>query len=224
MGQAVEIVRDVVSQIRELMNREDLRDYYPLIKTEDGPEIKYFGGVRIETRQTPKGPDTFYMLRRNYGWVVALVVTREGKVVLNIQPKPGLAVASLEMPAGGIGKDPKRTQAGIIQLTQDQVLKETGYGNAMETHYLGFSIIESGKEFDPAVEPPFEPGVGRGLKAHLVLLKGVERVAEQQLASTDKIQPILVSRDGLIDLVKNNVLVETSAVNCVALALLNNLI
>lgn len=213
----IEIKKGAINEVKNLLKSPNLQ-YWPLIKSADGPEIKYFGGVKVETRQTSKGPDDFYMLSRRFGWAVALVITKNGKVVLNIQPKPGLGVASLEMPAGGIGKDPKRTTNNIIRLTKEEVLRETGYGQESYVRYLGFSLIETGKMFDPTVQEPFEPGVGRGLKAHCMILEGVKQITEPQLASTEKIQPILVSVPDLIELVKNNVLVETSAVACVTLA------
>lgn len=184
--------------MRDLLANPEMA-YWPLVRTEEESH-KFFGSVRPEVRLTRGGEDTFYMLGRRFGWAVALTITEEGYVLLNIQPKPGLAAASLEMPAGGIGKDPKRTTEDIIRLTREQVLRETGYGNGNAT-YLGFSLIETGKMFDPAVEEPYEPGVGRGLKAHCVLF--------------------LVEVSTLVALVRDNVLVETSAVNCVALAYMN---
>lgn len=218
MAEPIVIGGDVITEVRGLLARPDLQ-YWPLLATEAGPEIKYFGHIQIETRETRKGPDQFYMLARRYGWAVALVLTDDHQVLLNIQPKPGLVSASLEMPAGGIGKDPQRTKDDIIRLTQEQTFRETGYvGN--EAAYLGFSIIETGKMFDPAVQEPYEPGVGRGLKAHCVLIKGAYRVAKQQPSATDKIQSLLVSVPDLLMLVRENVLVETSAINCVTLALL----
>ncbi len=216
----IKISGNAVEEIRKLMERDDLKDYWSLKKSVFHSSIPYFGEVREELRQTAKGPEKFYPLARSFGWAVALVITKEAYVVLNIQPKPGLAVSSLEFPAGGIGKDPKRNQTDILSLTQAQVLKETGYGNGAPT-YLGFSLIETGKEFDPAVEEPFVPGIGRGLKAHLIIIEDVELIEEQKLTNTEKIQPVLVSVPDLITLTKENVLVETSAVNCVTLALLN---
>lgn len=206
--------------------------YYPICndvnglpRVTAGPEIKFFGGVKIEIRETAKGPDEFWMIYRWYGWAVALVLTTTGKVVLNIQPKPGLAVASLEMPAGGIGKNPQRNKDDICTLTVAEVLRETGYAGTCS--YLGFSIIESGKFFDPAIKEfldaggkPLEPGVGRGLKAHLVIIDEAEPIAEPKPLSTEKIKTILVTVPTLLDLIRNSVLVETSAVNCVTQALL----
>ncbi len=222
MAEPILVRGNVADAVRELLARRDLQ-YWPLLASEQGPEIPYFGHVQIETRETRKGPDQFYMLARRFGWAVALVITNQNQVLLNIQPKPGLVSASLEMPAGGIGKDPKRTQDDIIRLTCEQTLRETGYGDGRAC-YLGFSIIETGKMYDPAVEEPYEPGVGRGLKAHCVLIKGARKVADPQPLATDKIQSFLVSIPDLLTLVRENVLVETSAVNCVALALLQGYI
>ena len=210
---------NAVQEVRTLFDRPDLNRYFPLVKTELGPEIKFFGNVSVETRELPDKTDDFYMLGRRFGWAVALVLTNTGHVLLNVQPKPGLDSASLEMPAGGIGKDPKRTEADIISLTKAAVLKETGYGRGIAT-YLGFSLIETGKMFDPATQEPFVPGVGRGLKAHCILIQNVRRITDQDLAKTEKIQPILVTINDLFDLVRENVLVETSAINCFTLAML----
>jgi hypothetical protein len=192
--------------------------------------IKFFGHLHIEMRQKADGtPDAFYMLARDYGWAVALVLTKEGKVLLNIQPKPGALAAGIEMPAGGIGKDPKRTKEDIVKLTEGEVLRETGFAGTAQ--YGGFCLIESGKMFDPAVEAvfneqrvPTEPGVGRGLKAHFVFITDAEQVAEPQPRSTEKIKPILVSVGQLRELVKNNLIVETSALNCILRAMLAGVI
>ncbi len=230
--QEPEIVR--VNTIKDILGllSDPAMQYYPICNdanglpwVTNGPEIKFFGEVKIEVRETAKGPDEFWMIGRRYGWAVALVLTKAGDVVLNIQSKPGLAVASLEMPAGGIGKDPRRSKDDICALTVTEVLRETGYtGTPL---YLGFSIIESGKFFDPAVKEfldtdgkPLEPGVGRGLRAHLIMIDEAELVAVPQPRLTEKIKTILVPVPILLDLIRNSVLVETSAVNCVTQALL----
>ena len=64
------------------------------------------------------------------------------------------------------------------------------------------------------------------LSEYLEFLRRADRrersreIAEQDLVKTDKIQPILVTTTDLLTLVRENVLVETSAMNCVALAML----
>jgi hypothetical protein len=197
--------------------------YFPLVTscpyvTEEG-KIPFFGSVVEETRQLDGKTDRFYMLARQWGWAVALVITKEGHVVLNIQPKPGSLCAAIEFPAGGIGKDPQRTEADIVGLTVERVLIETGYDGAAS--YLGHVIVESGKFFDPAVREtfdgdgrPLEPMSGRGVKAHLVLIRGAEQVEAGRAATTEKLYTFRVSLADFLIILRQGMIKETSAVAC----------
>lgn len=215
-----------VAAVRQLFVREDLERYFPLSRDVLQPvttyaKIPYVGDVHNEQRALGIGNDEeFYVIMRKSQWSMALTITDSGLVLLNVQPKPGLDAASLEFPGGGIGDNPVNDEDEIISRTEEQVLRETGYGGGVAS-YLGFSLVETGKYATPSAEEPHVAGVGRGFKAHCVLIQNASLIADQKLAPTEKIQPILVTIADLKELVRANVLTETSSLACFALALMN---
>lgn len=213
-----------VDTVRSLM--ELVSNYYPLVQTPtDLCQIPYFGGVARERRLTRGGEIDFVPLYRNQGWAVALTRTVDQHFLLLIQPKPGALAPCLEFPAGGVGANPDHplTAPEVLERTLDHLLIETGYAGAPQ--YLGFSIVETGKMYDPSVkEADMLPGSGRGVKAHLVFVDQAHQISEPNPATTDIIQPIAVTPDVLRELVRDNVLTETSAVNAYTLAFLRGLI
>lgn len=216
---------NAVLTIMELFQRNDLSSYFPLTQVQSEAvsthaHIPYFGYVAKETRTLENGKDDdFYMLGRKSKWSIALVLTKDGLVALNIQPKPGLNAASLEFPGGGIPAGTTDTHEEIVRLTAEQALNENGF-QGDELSYLGFTLIETGKMYDPDAKEPFVPGVGRGLKAHCVMIRNASRVRQQRLAATEKIQTVLVTVPDLKELVRCNVLTEASSLACFTLALM----
>lgn len=217
---------EAVATVRTLLGREDLARYFPLTREVLQPvgvhaKIPYFGEVLAETRTLGNGKDdVFYMFGRISKWSMALVITRDNLVVLNIQPKPGLDAASLEFPGGGIPAGTTGTREEIMRLTAAETLKESGY-EGDETSYLGFTLIETGKFFDPDAQEPYEVGIGRGLKAHCVMIRNAHRIRQQKLAETERIQTVLVTIPDLKELVRCNILTEASSLACFTLALMN---
>lgn len=219
------IVATDVASVRQILT--EVGSYFPLDEVAGTAEIAFFGGITREVRTVGDGtPVEFNILYRNLGWAVSLTRTTNSQFLLLAQPKPGLLAASLEFAAGGIGRNPDHrlpTTEEILERTSKHVLSETGYAGCAQ--YLGFSLIETGKMCDISVpETDLEPGVGRGVKAHLVFTDQANYVQEATPPPTDIIQPLLVSRELLFALVEENVLVETSAVNCFALAMMRGLI
>lgn len=217
---------EAATAIPKLFEKEGLSRYFPLTKSVPDPvsrhaEIPYFGHVSKEVRTLGNGKDDdFYMLGRKSKWSMALVLTKHNLVVLNIQPKPGLNAASLEFPGGGIPAGPTGTKEEIIRLTAEQALKESGF-QGDDASYLGFTIIETGKMYDPDAKEPFVPGVGRGLKAHCVVIRKASRIKQQELAPTESIQTVLVTVPDLKELVRRNILTEASSLACFTLALMS---
>lgn len=217
-----------VNNIEEIkMVMEETGNYFPKNQeSEKVFDIPFFGSVVKELRQVRSGETIeFHVLARKFGWASALVRNANGEFIILVQPKPATLGPVLEFPAGGIGsQDKSLTKLEIIDRTSKFVLAETGY-KPRTMNYLGHSLIETGKEFDPfANENEMEFGSGRGVKAHLIFMDQAELIQEPQISSTDIIRQILVSKELLFELVRNNVLRETSAINCFTLALMQGLI
>jgi hypothetical protein len=110
-----------------------------------GHRIKFFGEELVYELETPSGVEPYVSLLRHFGWVVVLGVTADGRVITNIQWKPGINGVEWGLSPGGIGRVPAGTSmATILDKTQKIFLNETGFGGGKWT-YLGATNVESGK-------------------------------------------------------------------------------
>ncbi len=188
---------------------------WPLVgEVKLGAQIPYFGQVLECTLQTGNGPEQYYSIQRNFGWVVVFGLTADGEVITLCQWKPGVNGPSWELPPGGIGKlGPGATLEEIETRTKESYLKETGYGSGI-WKYLGHTMIETGKYRGAGPED-------HGLKAHMYLATGLQRQADARAPNANEImETLMVPLYEFRHVLESGMFVETSAVVCAYKALL----
>ena len=174
-----------------------------------------FGSEYAEyTLQTGNGTERYTSILRYFGWAVVFGVTRDKNVVTLVQWKPGVNCASWEPPPGGIGKiGPEATTEEIIKKSSDAFLRETGY-IGKDWRYIGKVFIETGKY----------RGTGpadHGLPAHMILASDlIEHQSARKPNANEIIETLLVPLDQFPDVIESGLFVETSALTCSFLALL----
>lgn len=213
---------NLLKQIDGLIS--EVKDGWPVISRERidlsipgmddlSSKIPYFGEVWKEVRDVNGVPTDYYVIVRQFGWAVCFGITTENKVVMNIQWKPGLNQASLELAPGGIGRvDEEIGLPEVLALTKEQYRKETGYG-AGTWKYLGRMMVESGKYRGAAMD-------SHGLYANLWMATGLERVSETEHASNELIRLIEVPVEEFPSVLRSGYMVEESAKQAATLALL----
>lgn len=212
------------------LSAEDRFKGWPLIgEPELGPKIPFFGETLNYKLRTGNGAEDYTSILRHFGWAVCFGVVNvretwpfntypeidyEPHVVTLCQWKPGVNQASWELPPGGIGKvDPKATLEEITAKTQQAYLKETGFGGGTFKH-LGHIMIETGKYRGAGPDD-------HGLRAHLFLATGLERVQDARKPNSNEImETIMVPLGELQEVLESGLFVEESAVVCAYKALL----
>ena len=147
---------------------------WPLVgEYELGEEIPFFGKVLHYKLQTPTKVENYASILRHFGWSVVFGVTTQGKVITNIQWKPGINGVEWGLSPGGIGRVKPGTPLNeITRVTQEFFLKETGYGGG-DWIYLDNGMVDSGKFRGAGPDD-------HGLPAHMFLAVDLEHQQEPQ--------------------------------------------
>lgn len=140
--------------------------------------------ARRDVVQLPNGVvnDEFYVLEYPE-WVNVIAVTKEGKFVMIRQYRYGLDLDSIELCAGVA--EPGET---LEQSARRELLEETGYGggNWRELMVIGQN-----------------PSTCNNW-THCFVATDVERLQDQQLDRTEDIDVLLLSRDELLTMMRND--------------------
>ncbi|HEX8376955.1 MAG TPA: NUDIX hydrolase [Pedobacter sp.] len=140
--------------------------------------------LRVDTCRLPDGQliDDYYVLEYP-GWVNAIALTEDDKVILIRQYRHGAEKVMLELPGGCI--DPGETPEEAMKR---ELLEETGY------------------EFD-SIEPLGEVYANPSTSGNVTssfLATGGKKTQEQHLDSREEIEVIIVSLDEFIKLAEEN--------------------
>lgn len=202
-----------IDKFRELAAQERFKGWPVVGEPELGAKIPFFGQALNYKLKTGNGVEDYVSLLRHFGWAVVFGMDRDNNVITLCQWKPGVNLASWELPPGGIGKiAPDTTQAEILKRTEEMYLKETGLGNG-DFVYLGRVMIETGKFRGAGPDD-------HGLPAHLMLATGLERVQDARRPNPNEImETLLVPVDEFPDVLRSGLFTETSAVACAYMAL-----
>lgn len=132
-----------------------------------------FGNLRKEAVELPDG----YVIEEFYvseyaDWINAVVLTKDGKLVLVEQYRHGGGETYLEVPAGKLEAG-ESDEEGILR----EVLEETGYTSQSKPELLGEFMV------NPAVQTN---------KIKTYLLKDAYRADNQTLDATEEIRVVLM--------------------------------
>lgn len=186
---------------------------WPVISTKEVATIPYFGKVIKQIRDIDGEKMDYYNILRHFGWSVTFGVTADNQVLTLIQWKPGVDKGTWELPPGGIGKIDEEASLDLIQeRTKEFYQKETGYGKG-KWKYLGYVMIESGK-FRGATKD------SHGLKAHLWLATGLEKISGTAHRPEEKIVLFPIPLEKFRKVVESDLFNETSSVCCAHRALI----
>jgi ADP-ribose pyrophosphatase len=152
--------------------------------------------VRKDRCETPDGRivDPYYVYEFP-GWVTALALTEDGKVILERQYRHALGEICIETPGGCVDDTDKNMEAAIAR----ELLEETGYAFT-SFEYLG--------------KISANPSTNNNLM-HMFLAKGGKKVASQNLDPNEDIQVELVSTEELKQLLRENKIVQAMHVTCI---------
>ncbi len=156
--------------------------------------------VRRDTCETPKGTivEPYYVYEFP-DWVTALPVTEDGKFILIRQYRQALGEVCLETPGGCVDETDKDLETAIAR----ELLEETGY---------------SFSSFDYLGKTSANPSTNNNLM-HLFLARGGKKVADQHLDGNEEIVVELFSLTELIQLMKENKIIQAMHVTCIIYAL-----
>ena len=156
--------------------------------------------VDRETVTLPDGTrlDDYYVVHEP-DFVMALAVTGDDQAVLARQYKHGIGRATLELPAGYLEEDDVSAEAAIGR----ELREETGYV-ARRIEPLG-ALVTS---------PTRSPGRG-----HYFLATGCQRVDDQRLDATERIEVVLAPLERLPALVAAGEIDAVSSVAAIFLGL-----
>lgn len=140
--------------------------------------------ARRDAVQLPNGVvnDEFYVLEYP-DWVNVIAITGEGKFVFVRQYRYALDLDSIELCAGVAepGEAP-------IESAKRELLEETGYGGG---EWKEFMVIGQ------------NPSTCSNL-THCFIATGVERMGDQQLDRTEDIDVVLLSREEVLSMLRND--------------------
>lgn len=156
--------------------------------------------VRREVCETPDGKivDPYYVYDFST-WVGAVPVTEEGKIIMLKQYRHALGEVCYEIPGGCVDDTDKNFEEAVAR----ELLEETGY-SFTSYDYLG------------RISP--NPSTNSNL-LHMYLAKGGKKVAEQSLDENEEIEVLLLSKDELKQLLRENKIVQAMHVSCIFYAL-----
>ena len=133
------------------------------------------------------------------GWVTALPVTEEGKIVLVKQYRHALGETCLEIPGGCVDDTDKNFEEAIAR----ELREETGY-DFSSYEYLG--------------KISANPSTNNNLM-QMFLARGGKKVADQKLDGNEEIEVVLLSMEELKQLLKENKIIQAMHVTCIMYAL-----
>lgn len=139
--------------------------------------------LREDTVQLANGaviPD--YFVFEYPDWVSVLAVTKADQLVLIRQYRHGIAKVYYELVAGVADAD-----ASLLENAQRELLEETGYGGGQWCLWTSLSA-------NPATHTN---------TAHIFLATGVEKIAHQDLETTEEINVCLLSPEEVRHLLQN---------------------
>ncbi|UYQ94747.1 NUDIX hydrolase [Chitinophaga horti] len=151
--------------------------------------------VRKDKAQTPAGKVVEnYYVHEYPDWVTAVPVTEDGKIIMIRQYRHALGRTIIEVPGGTLDDTDPTPEFGIRR----ELLEETGY------------------EFDTfenlgAVSA--NPSTNTNL-THMFLARGGKKVQEQQLDHNEDIEVILMTPEEVIQLLKNNQIIQSLHTSC----------
>lgn len=156
--------------------------------------------VRREVCETPEGKivDPYYIYDFPT-WVGAVPVTEDGKIVMVKQYRHALGEVCLEIPGGCVDDTDKSLEEAVSR----EILEETGHSFS-SYEYLG------------RISP--NPSTNSNL-LHMFLARGGKKVAEQQLDGNEEIEVVLLSREELKQMLRENKIIQAMHVTCILYAL-----
>lgn len=176
---------------------ENAPGYFPEVEGSSTQTKLVFGHV-LERNQLTLADgsvgDFMAIGRGGRDWATCLMITRhkDDKVVVCLEAKKGARAPQLELPAGGIPVDLDETdEEGLIRAVAEEALRETGYGDFHGSDYLGHTTIDTGLLYSVKKDGQRD----RGVRAHMIILYGVRRIAEPCPSSTEQREIALVSPD-----------------------------
>lgn len=130
-------------------------------------------------------------------WVTALALTKDNKVVMVKQYRHGIEEVLIETPGGVVdeGED-------SITAIKRELKEETGY-EFESVEFLGKISA------NPSTHNNY---------LHMFLLKGGEKVGEQELDDTEDVEVFICTIDELKELVKENKIIQSLHVSCILYA------
>jgi 8-oxo-dGTP pyrophosphatase MutT (NUDIX family) len=156
--------------------------------------------VRKDKCETPGGKivDPYYVYEFPE-WVTAVAVTEDDKVVLVRQYRHALGETCIEIPGGCIDDTDPSPQHAIAR----ELLEETGYSFS-SCEYLG--------------KISANPSTNNNWM-HMFLARGGKKIKEQELDGNEEIEVELYSIPELLDLIKENKIVQAMHITCIFYAL-----
>lgn len=156
--------------------------------------------VRKDRCELPNGHivPSFY-INEYPDWVNAFALTKEGKVIMVQQYRHGIREIGMEIPGGVIDAGETWQQGAEREL-----LEETGYRFA-KLEYLGKISA------NPSTTNNF---------MHMFLATGGEKIAEQNLDQSEEIEIKLLSIEEVMQLIKENKIMQSLHVTCIFYALM----
>lgn len=146
--------------------------------------------VRKDTCERPDGKIIApYYVYEFPGWVTALALTKEGKVVLEKQYRHGIGETSFELPGGCVDD----TDANLEDAIARELKEETGY-TFSSFEYLGKTCA------NPSTNNNW---------MHIFLATGGELIGDQHLDDNEDIEIHLVSIAELKNLLNTNQIIQS---------------
>ena len=121
-------------------------------------------------------------------WVNVIAITKDGHFVMERQYRHALGCTCFELPCGVIEQGETPIEAAMRELEE-----ETGY---------------SGGEWTKLMELSANPSTMNNL-AHCFLARGVEKVSEQHLDPTEDLSVHLLTREEVLNLLRNNEMMQS---------------
>lgn len=144
--------------------------------------------VRKDHVKLPSGVeiDDFYVVEAN-DWVNIIALTQDGRFIIEEQYRHGCKKVCFELPAGNVaeGEEP-------LMAAKRELLEETGYADGMWT-YFGQYIPNAS---------------GMNNVCHTFLAKGVKKIQDPKLETTEEINIHFVTLAELLQLLKEEKIVE----------------
>jgi 8-oxo-dGTP pyrophosphatase MutT (NUDIX family) len=152
------------------------------LKREPLADYRIFQVLRKSGRSPRTGqPVDFYAIEAP-AWVQVIPITRDGKLIMVEQFRPGAEVISLEFPAGLVDRDESAEAAAARELTE-------------ETGFSADSIQELGSLYaNPAIQSN---------RLHVLLAENCRRTGEPQQDEGEDVQVRLFSADQIPTMIRS---------------------